>query len=127
MQKTKRTANGYVQVRTGLEGPKHDLYSYEEITYVKGGVSATYHSGLGDWIQVNTPTKKLKFFDRPQGRFEDFVGVSLKVLEKALHRPKKCCNKPKTQWRAGYPGEELLVCLNCRKVIDGTFNESAII
>jgi len=42
-----------ISTRTGTEGPRHDPYSFTEITVEARGHRVTVHYGLGEWIEVD--------------------------------------------------------------------------
>ena len=154
MHKSKRSASSLLEMRTGSEGPRHDPYSYTEYSITRKGITTVLHLGLGCWLQVEIDGKR--FGERVQpdyhywrenhiylnemgkadnmaeaeviARFEKACGgLRLRKFEDLMHRPKSCCSKPRLDWQAGYPGESLCVCRNCGKVVDGSFNEAAII
>jgi hypothetical protein len=133
---TKTFATGSVSVRTGTEGPRHDPYSFEEWVWERHGERTTLHLGLGEWLVTggrNLDTRRICEItgrDDPracQTEFEKITGVRLKVLERAMHRLKHCCDRPRIHSVDGFPGEELLVCGSCSKVVGGSFNEGAVI
>lgn len=65
-----------VFVRNGTEGPRHDPYSYTEITFVKtDGTEIVYHDGLAQWITVNG-VKQPCDYDEHVGLFEELTGIA---------------------------------------------------
>lgn len=40
--------------KTGVEGPRHDPYSFDEWVLEHGGLTYKVHSGLNVWIAINT-------------------------------------------------------------------------
>jgi len=72
-------------VRYGSEGPAHDPYAYEDILVVrKGGGAVRLHLGLGTYcmkhdLRVDGDAEAI-------AAFEDFVGVSLKTLDRTFAR-----------------------------------------
>ncbi len=131
MQKSRRFAGGTISIKTGSEGPRHDPYSYTEYTISRtGGFTATLHQGLGVWLEVNGNHTNAQSNEQEKvavDYFEQLCHISLKTFERAIHRPVKCCAKPKPRWSAGYPGETLCFCQSCGKYLDGSFNEAAVI
>lgn len=122
---TKTFATGSVAMKTGIEGPRHDPYGYTEWTWERSGHRIVLHEGLGDWVEIDgtridrgTPARWV---------FETSVGISLKTLERVIHRPKRCCDRQSIYEVDGYPGESFDVCGNCGAIVDGSFNESAVI
>lgn len=129
--KTRRFATGYLQHRTGSEGPCHDPYGYEEFTvHRKNGDNATLHMGLMQWLQINGGEQK-PFYDEEEKaaieQFEKIVGISMKAFERAIHRLLPCCGNMWPQQIGGYPGEHFTICGNCGTHIDYFFDVSAVI
>lgn len=132
MQLTKRFGTGTVTMKTGSEGPRHDPYSYTEVT-VRGTlgkrkIDITLHEGLAEWVKLGNrkPAYESQTY-RPRAAFERLVGVRYTALERALNRPRQCCNKPRLESQSGFPGETLTVCIHCNAIVGGYFNEAAVI
>ena len=53
--------------RTGSEGPKHDPYSFTEMTVTLNGVDHTLHMGLGMWYAIDGQHQE---FDRGSGSWQ---------------------------------------------------------
>jgi hypothetical protein len=78
-----------VRVRTGREGPKHDPYSYTEITVTRlNGNVITMHSGLMTWlkfngvpVQIDGPDWEKELFIA----FEKLSGMSFEYAESVPH------------------------------------------
>jgi hypothetical protein len=136
METIKRFAGGTVSRRTGSEGPRHDPYSFVEYR-VEGRlagrrVSATYHSGLGEWTEfyrlVGNADRKFRFGDSDaRAVFEAHIGVSVKALDRALEYVPRCCSKPRYRTQRGFPGETFEVCGNCGAVAGYSFDIGAVI
>ena len=136
MQTTKTFATGSITLKTGTEGPRHDPYGYSEWIFVRRGKKAILHEGLSEWVSIDGQKNTNREICLMEGKdseiaarlmFEKEVGVSLKTLEKVIHRPKRCCNKPRITSSPGYPGETLYICANCENIVGGSFNEAAVI
>lgn len=128
-RRSRRTSSGTIEVREGSEGPKYDPYHYTEFRVTRNSHSAKLHLGLVEWCKIDeelVPGGDC-IHDRSVEAFEDFIGISLKSLQRAVNRFAACCAKPDPQGQSGYPGEMLIVCANCGKVIDSDFNLSHII
>lgn len=129
----------------GKEGPKHDPYGYERLCVEKGDKVVKFHMGLQDYVEINgiihraTLTTDLKsfietgIFNQLDKIFEKETGLTVKSFQKAYERinavPENCpdCNGRSFSWQGGYPGETLLICTDCKTIIDSEFNEGAII
>lgn len=123
-----------VELRRGTEGPRHDPYSYTEVTVVRDSSpwfqgQVTYHDGLDEWVRVdrNRPIR-----ERPREMFQRLAGVSPETAENSYRefRDRKiryhACGQQHLRWVSGFPGEKLLWCERCRHILDGTFNKSAV-
>jgi hypothetical protein len=128
MEKTIILNNGTkVSMKTGSEGPNHDPYSFIEYKIE----NMTIHLGLAEFIKVNK-VKVAKTYKECESwllqnkntKLEDLI----QEIEDALHQPKPCkCGCKEATWRSGFPGEHLLICDNCKDVLDSEFCESEII
>jgi hypothetical protein len=125
-----------IEIRTGSEGPRHDPYSYTEITVTRSnGGWAKYHAGLGEWLVVGIGGEERKMNGSPEylrNMFELVVGITPEGAERAVHRMDanrirhhKCGHKH-LEWVSGYPGESFLQCGKFHDILDSTFNRSAI-
>jgi hypothetical protein len=120
-----------ISTRTGTEGPRHDPYSFTEITVEARGHRVTVHYGLGEWIEVDGTGERLMALPDASCVMEALTGLTLAQAERALRkRDESYYRRHKAhggyEWSSGYPGEELCFC-KCGQCIDSTFNESAII
>ena len=126
-----------VHVRRGTEGPRHDPYSFTEYTVQRpSGARAVLHVGLGTSATVRWPDEYVeqeKFDERRAIRiFERAAGISLRVLERALHEQSQrkyryhACGRRNFEYASGYPGETFIVCKKCGDVIDSHFDRSAV-
>jgi hypothetical protein len=82
-----------IDIVNGREGPKHDPYSYEEITIERRGWRVTMHLGLAEWIEFQTVEGKrdsardlLLAFDRRAmaKRFDNYRPEQLEKNERRL-------------------------------------------
>lgn len=124
-----------IKIATGCEGPRHDPYSFQELTARMGRKSVTFHSGLGDYVLLNgkripSPLEKLllKRFGSHEGLFTYMAGYSPSQLErwsrKARSRCRQCGGKAH-HCENGYPGESLVLCKQGH-IMDAEFHASAI-
>jgi len=128
MEKSRRFATGSISIRTGSEGPKYDPYSFTEYTVERRNNKVTLHLGLAVWFRDQFKTLSDQITEQEAvERFERFAGISLKTFEHAMHRVIPCCDNPDIRWWAGYPGEEIAQCENCKKVVDSSFDIGAVI
>ena len=126
-----------IELRSGTEGPRHDPYGYKEITVTRAdGREATLHSGLAEWMTYNDGRVTRRFDDDIAtlwSKFEAVMGISPELAERSFHRAKENriryhkCGMKYLRDVEGYPGESFLMCEKCGKVLDSSFNESAII
>lgn len=129
MRKSRRFATGQLVLNTGTEGPRHDPYSYTEWTIERHGIKTVLHLGLGEWLQQNdypvldSNNSKANLVEL----FEKCAGVSLKTCAKVMQRILPCCANPKLVEVEGYPGESMVYCQSCDKVVDVDFDENAVI
>jgi|GEM_PF-5603466 hypothetical protein len=75
-----------IRVRRGSEGPKHDPYSFTEITFYFTDTTrnpVTIHSGLGEWVKTGD-----RHYDAqnscgidPALIFEELTGLSVRRAE----------------------------------------------
>jgi hypothetical protein len=93
------------------------------------------HVGLGTWATVRWPdeyVERSRDEQRALRLFERVAGVSLPVLEKALHERANrryryhACGRRHFEYANGYPGETFIVCKKCGDVIDSHFDRSAV-
>lgn len=131
--------------RTGSEGPRHDPYGYHEYTVeiqINGFKNViTYHCGLGEWLEINGDRIDHGSFNSwgkeyDQGTkildniFEDVAGFEIGKFEEYLNeidsRNRRCCDKPRLEWVHGFPGEHLLICQTCHKIVDSQFVRSEV-
>jgi hypothetical protein len=121
----------HVTLQHGTEGPSHDPYAYEEWHIEKNGQKIVGHFGLAEWVEVDGKMVA-RNGDQPLTPaivFQDLIGVSFKVLEKAYHRMRTTCKCGCriTQSMAGFPGESFNVCVKCGDIVSTDFHLSEII
>lgn len=120
-----------VDTKHGCEGPRHDPYSYIEITVKTNIRTVILHSGLAEWVEVDgvredlSEEECLKRFYELTG-FSNYLAIE-KAMEKRVLREMNPCCKKYAEWAEGFPGESLLICQKCKKVLDYSFNEAAVI
>jgi hypothetical protein len=97
-----KTASGFISLKQGTEGPKHDPYGYEEwVVERKGRPTAKIHIGLAFWSEVDG--KRLDKYDEvaDTARFEKAAGFTLvelsRILARADQRRNAAC--PWGDWR----------------------------
>ena len=113
-----------IMVKTGKEGPRHDPYSYLEVTIVEeygnGIRKIVYHAGLDEFLYVDENGNK-KWADHDDeftfDQIKKMTGYSRELLMKLGLRkttpPNKCpsCRKY-LECDSGYAGETILFCPN---------------
>ena len=131
-----------IDIKTGSEGPTHDLYHYDETTIVKGDRWVKWHSGLGMWLERGYVTDKGRHRKFDLHEFTavanalvneltcEWVGMT---ITQALRWKRKA---QEARWRAhrghggtqtvaGFPGESFEIC-KCGEVLDDAFDISAV-
>ena len=122
---------------SGSEGPDHDPYGYDEYTFTNlKGESVTLHRGLKCSFTDTKGTTNVYFGEEyntlPVKKFEEFVGLSIRVVEKLIERtehPSRCpkCKSKQFEDIEGYPGETFTRCAKCGEMLEYNFNVGAII
>lgn len=120
-----------ITMRTGSEGPRHDPYSYTELTVRRGNTTVSAHYGLLVWLECNGEREQINDDKLLSMLFQDMTGLTIKQAERAYAKLQALPYREHRKhggydWREGFPGESLCMC-KCGKVIDYSFNESAII
>ena len=128
-----------ITTKRGSEGPRHDPYSWTEIAVHRSDCTVTFHEGLGCYVDVQGGLQHDRLWmtsddsrARVEAHFERFAGVSVKTAQRAYDefRARKvryhACGPKHLGWVAGYPGEDLLFCANCKTILDATFDLSAV-
>jgi hypothetical protein len=126
-----------VDMRSGSEGSQHDPYEWHEITIHGRNGPVTFRQGSLGYARTTFNDEVVESrggCGQPaEDFFEQLVGVTPQVLEKAVHRAQerrirnhlKQCHAYGTM-KTGYPGETFLVCEVCNAFLDSSFNPSAI-
>lgn len=120
-----------LSVTTGTEGPRHDPYHYEEITFERDGHTYVAHLGLAEWLKVDG--EKRAEGEGVEALFNELTGECLSALMEAYHADKaeawSACEKcgGEIESRSGHPGETFAVCSKCGHVNDMDFDVSAVI
>lgn len=135
---------GSVNIRRGTEGPRHDPYAYEEIIVSRpDGRKVKLHSGLGEWLEVQTAEgRKIRVdesdrYAGPERLRELFAfhsGISVETAAKTPGRREatryrehdKRCGNENLVAATGYPGESFDYCPKCGFVGGYAFDRSAI-
>lgn len=109
----------------GSEGPRHDPYSYTEMSIFEefdDGTKkdVTIHMGLAEWVEVEIDGDKLRTnmpYKSAVKTLKVHMGVTEKVLDKLehyyWHGPDVCphCRGPLVE-DGGFVGETFLSCIN---------------
>jgi hypothetical protein len=117
-----------IDTKEGTEGPRHDPYSYTEVTVNGRNGRVTYHYGLDEWVCVGEEKSR----DKPREVFERLTGVDPWTAEKIsralpYRKHQRKCGKHFQTFRAsGYPCETFAICCNCGDVVDCNFNIAAV-
>lgn len=123
-----------LSIETGIEGPKHDPYSYQVLIFENNYNKIELKQGAFNcWIKVNG--KKFEEDEAPNGidwMFKLRTGLHPWEFERIYQRiknPKHCprCGSTKRKWVSGFPGETFTVCRACEQIIDCDFHMGAII
>ncbi len=131
-------ATGSIYRCTGSEGPSHDPYGWEcwtlERKYKGKDITAVLRQGIGLDLSINGEKVQGQSDDTLHILFERATGISVSDMEKAFwkavaYRRSHCwkCGSKDILDVSGHPGETLFICDVCGTIIDGEFNESAII
>ena len=135
-----------IETRSGVEGPRHDPYGWTERIVHRSFVTVIHHEGLGEYVEIRPVHRgEPKLVSRPfrysaelwgeewvRHVWEIWAGFPLARFDKYHHRlhapPRRCgCGSYNLDWVDGYPGEQLLICMDCRDVLTASFNEAAVI
>ena len=120
-----------ISLKTGTEGPRHDPYSYEEVTIERGDSTTTIHLGLAEYCKYTEGNKSLTIHRLPTDPMMlALCGLTLKQAKRILRKREEAKLRAHRshggmEWSRGYPGEQLLIC-KCGDVVDSSFNLSAI-
>jgi len=127
MKITKRT----IDLESGVEGPRHDPYSYEEYVVEINDKMIVFHSGLDCWLSINGREIPRLYGKRfgvlPYLMFKNMTGIDPNDFVDLYERKYRRCCGPRLEDIPGFPGETLIVCSSCGKVVDTCFNKQAII
>lgn len=126
-----------ITIRRGKEGPRHDSYSFEEITVQRSdGRSVMLHTGLALWAKgydADGEVYAMRVNKAAVALFIEIAGITPHQAEKAA------CEFRERRYRYhpcglrylkdvdGFPGETLVFCGKCGDVVDMNFNINAII
>ena len=120
-------------ITQSAEGPKHDPYLATSCIFLKDGDKIEYKTGLVEMLVINGKVVHEWDLDHPLTKaFEIVTGITVKQFIRyyeRIHNPKRCpnCGSKRRKWMSGFPGEEFMMCYDCDRIIDCTFNEGAII
>lgn len=119
-----------ISIFTGTEGPRHDPYSFQELTIERDGMAFMVHEGLQHFMEVNGDRVHNPFDVNESCRA--ITGADLKGWHKAIdkleaHRRNEHRGHDVVDM-AGYPGEHFCICNTCGgKVLDSSFDINAVI
>lgn len=120
-----------ISISTGSEGPRHDPYSYQEITVERQALMVTAHYGLAVWLDIDRLVLHFSDSKALDEVFTATTGMTLAQAERAVRKLKELPYREHRkhggfEWADGFPGEALCFC-KCGHVVDSTFNAGAII
>jgi hypothetical protein len=119
-----------IRITHGTEGPAHDPYGYEEITYTQDELSFTLHNGLDCWVTGSYTGNPVPFvrvginldmdYATVHEFFRQMTGLTTAQALKAynrIHGPKDRCPEcgARVASGSGYAGETILYCPDCGK------------
>lgn len=123
----------HIEVTHGTEGPRHDPYSYEEITVHGRNGPVTLHTGLAVWCRgqrsavSDTEADAYVMFTRLTGMtFQRAMRAYRRQEERPLREHNARCKGRDFECVGGYPGEYLTMCGTCGDVVDYSLNRSEI-
>jgi len=109
-----------IDIKHGSEGPRHDPYSYTEITVTReSGATVCIHFGLIEWIEVNGIRSDTEYKVASE-IFEEHAGISIEVAQKTYERQATTCGEcggTDLREQPGFPGETLYFCRRCDVVV----------
>ena len=123
--------NSGITIHTGTEGPRHDPYSYTEITVrLPRKAPVTIHYGLGEWLRIGNDAQH-DIHGYSDQVLRTLTGYSITQAERIVRKAREADYRLHKahggyHWSSGFPGESLCFC-RCGNVIDSTFDEGAII
>jgi hypothetical protein len=118
-----------IELRSGSEGPAHDPYHFEEVTFTGRNGKTTYHCGLAMWLEhngvrieseVHEAWRRLTGFDSVER------AVNIYRMLPWRNHAARCPERKRFKCESGYPGESFIVCEACGEIIESHFNRSAI-
>lgn len=122
-----------ITIRRGTEGPRHDPYSFEEITVRRAdGRSVTIHTGLAFWVKASDGRIEQRETGPAIALFVEVASITPHQAEKAVRELRDRqyryhpCGMKYLKDAAGYPGELFVFCAMCGDVIDAEFNIRAV-
>ena len=123
-----------IRITTGTEGPRHDPYGFEEITVERDEMKVTAHFGLADYLELNGTRMLLSSTDIEyiENMFTQLTGINFKQARRYFDRienPRRCrhCGTKRFEWFSGFPGESLMMCVNCGRIVATNFNMAEVI
>lgn len=129
-----RMGGATMHLARGSEGPRHDPYSYEELTVDGRNGETVIHIGLAVWITNDRMDLKVDDEKLVFDIFEKCVGVSFPAAMKAYHyvndvlpyklHAMRCDGR--FNHGTGYPGESFNYCDKCNFVAGFHMDWSAI-
>jgi hypothetical protein len=126
-----------VVIKTGSEGPRHDPYSFKEITVTQPDGVTVLHEGLGTWLRASgrkvTAPPALKYEEQEkwfhETAFVTLTGYKVEQLERIAAKIRSRCRKCGSREfvsQCGMPGEHFECCAKCGDIVSSYFCVSEI-
>lgn len=128
-----------IDLRSGVEGPRHDPYGWQEVTVRGRAGVVTYHAGLATWTKLVRESGEAEVTHTFNGRdeaalrFERLVGVTPETAREAKDRVevRRIASHLRTCGSdlicvSGHPGESLECCRRCGQPLRSHFDRSAV-
>jgi hypothetical protein len=117
-------------LRSGTEGPSHDPYGYKAFDLVTQKGSFHIHAGLV--LKVTNLKTNETTYPPEINDVCKLVGLTREEYDQTVdqvnHFSDICphCKGDNLEEVEGYPGETLVICKDCKKVVDSSQNMDAI-
>lgn len=133
-----RLCDGYLELKIGSEGPRHDPHYFIEYTVAKNGMTVCLHLGIGVTLRVNGAVPSVDIAERIIGEsggnledlFTKLTGHSHEQWKRFYNEYRsrcRVCGKKAFRSVPGMPGETFHQCMYCSCIAATDFDESAII
>jgi len=124
----------HATITTGREGPHFDPYGYTEFCITTDKDKILLHEGLGIFAIVNGEKIEARNEDYENSYWLDSIlkehtGYTTHQILRFSRKMKSKCPEGGTHETisvSGYPGETLYKCVKCNKIVDGSFDISAV-